>query len=71
MSFDPKEFVEKQVEEIRRIIGDARALVAISGGVDSTTSAVLTHKAIGENLVCIFLDDAFTVSYTHLTLPTN
>ena len=59
MSFDPKGFVEKQVEEIRRIIGDARALVAISGGVDSTTSAVLTHKAIGENLVCIFLDDAF------------
>ena len=59
MSFDPKEFVEKQVEEIRRTIGDARALVAISGGVDSTTSAVLTHKAIGENLVCIFLDDAF------------
>ncbi len=59
MSFDPKGFVEGQVEEIKRTIGDAKALVAISGGVDSTTSAVLTHRAIGDNLVCIFLDDAF------------
>ena len=59
MLFDPKGFVEGQVEEIKRTIGDAKALVAISGGVDSTTSAVLTHRAIGDNLVCIFLDDAF------------
>ena len=59
MSFDPKGFVERQIEEIRQTIGDAKTLVAISGGVDSTTSAVLTHKAIGENLICIFLDDAF------------
>ncbi|MEM3704236.1 MAG: ATP-binding protein, partial [Candidatus Bathyarchaeia archaeon] len=36
-----------------------RALVAVSGGVDSTTCAVLTRKAIGENLVCVILDDAF------------
>ncbi|RLI21468.1 GMP synthase [Candidatus Bathyarchaeota archaeon] len=59
MSFDPERFVEERVEEIRQTIGNAKALVAISGGVDSTTSAVLTHKAIGDNLVCVFLDDAF------------
>ena len=58
-SFDPKEFVEKQIEEIRKNIGGERALVAVSGGVDSTTCAVLTRKAIGENLVCVILDDAF------------
>ncbi|MCS7115571.1 MAG: ATP-binding protein [Nitrososphaerota archaeon] len=58
-SFDPKSFVESQVEDIRRKIGDERALVAVSGGVDSTTCAVLTRKAIGEKLVCVFLDDAF------------
>lgn len=58
-SFDPKKFVEKQVEEIRKSISGQRALVAVSGGVDSTTCAVLTRKAIGENLVCVILDDAF------------
>jgi len=57
--FDPKTFVERQAREIRRIIGDEKALIAVSGGVDSTTCAVLTHMAIGENLLCVILDDAF------------
>jgi GMP synthase (glutamine-hydrolysing) len=56
---NPKSFVKVQIEELRKAIGDERALVAVSGGVDSTTCAVLTHKAIGENLVCAILDDAF------------
>ncbi|MBS7607853.1 MAG: ATP-binding protein [Candidatus Bathyarchaeia archaeon] len=58
-SFNPQKFVETQVEAIRRAIGNQKALVAVSGGVDSTTCAVLTRKAIGENLVCVILDDAF------------
>lgn len=58
-SFDPKTFVETTVSEMKKNIGNEKALVAISGGVDSTTCAVLTHKAIGENLVCVILDDAF------------
>lgn len=57
--FHPKSFVETQIQELRKTIGKERALVAVSGGVDSTTCAVLTHKAIGENLVCVILDDAF------------
>ena len=57
--FDPKEFVEAEIERTRRSIGSEKALVAVSGGVDSTTCAVLTHKALGENLVCVILDDAF------------
>jgi GMP synthase (glutamine-hydrolysing) len=57
--FDPKKFIETSVEEIKRNIGNQRALVAVSGGVDSVTCAALTHKAIGENLVCAILDDAF------------
>jgi len=57
--FDPQEFVNRQVEEIREAIGGERALIAVSGGVDSTTCAVLTHRAIGENLLCVMLDDAF------------
>ena len=57
--FDAKKFIDEQVEQIRRVIGDEKALIAVSGGVDSTTSAVLTYRAIGENLICVILDDAF------------
>jgi len=57
--FSPKEFVDKQVKEIKRAVRGERALIAVSGGVDSTTSAALTHRAIGENLLCVMLDDAF------------
>ncbi len=58
-NFDPESFVDARIEELRKTIGDERTLVAVSGGVDSTTCAVLTNKAIGENLVCVILDDAF------------
>lgn len=51
--------MEKQVKEIKKVIGEERALIAVSGGVDSTTSAVLTHRAMGDNLLCVILDDAF------------
>jgi len=51
--------VNKQTESIRKVLGKERALVAISGGVDSTTSAVLVYRAVGANLLCVMLDDAF------------
>jgi len=57
--FDTKEFVKKQTEAIRKVLGKERALVAISGGVDSTTSAALVYRAVGANLLCVMLDDAF------------
>jgi len=40
-------------------LGRERALIAVSGGVDSSTCAALVHRAIGENLLCVMLDDAF------------
>jgi len=58
-TFDPQKFVETAVAEMKKSIGSEKALVAVSGGVDSTACAVLTHKAIGENLACVILDDAF------------
>ncbi|NWG11345.1 GMP synthase [Candidatus Bathyarchaeota archaeon] len=58
-TFDPKAFVDTEIPEIKKKICNERALVAVSGGVDSSTCAVLTHMAIGENLVCAILDDAF------------
>jgi len=57
--FDPQKFVNEQVKEVKKVVGGERALIAVSGGVDSTTSAIITHRAIGENLLCIMLDDAF------------
>lgn len=58
-AFNPQELIEKQTAEIRKLVGNEKALIAVSGGVDSTTSAVLTHRAIGDNLLCVMLDDAF------------
>ncbi|WP_456454583.1 glutamine-hydrolyzing GMP synthase [Methanopyrus sp.] len=57
--FDPEKFVEEAVEELRQEIGGRKAIIAVSGGVDSTTAAVLTHRAIGSHLVCVFVDHGF------------
>ncbi len=58
-TFSPADFIKEQIEQIQKLVGSRRALVAVSGGVDSTTSAVLTHEAIGDKLLCVILDDAF------------
>lgn len=50
------EFIEKSIEDIKNEIGDKKALCALSGGVDSSVAAVLVHEAIGDNLVCVFVD---------------
>lgn len=49
-------FVSDTVEAVRRQVGDARALCALSGGVDSTVAAVLVHRAIGDRLTNVFVD---------------
>jgi len=54
---DCKAFVRKQVEAIRRTVGDATAISALSGGVDSSVVTVLGHRAIGEQMKVIFIDD--------------
>lgn len=54
---DAHAFIDEQVEEIRRTVGAEKALVALSGGVDSSAVALLGHRALGGQLDCLFLDD--------------
>jgi GMP synthase (glutamine-hydrolysing) len=51
-----EDFISRSIEEIKSKVGDKKALCALSGGVDSSVAAVLVHKAIGDNLVCVFVD---------------
>jgi GMP synthase (glutamine-hydrolysing) len=53
----PASFVDESVQRIREQIGPAKAICALSGGVDSTVAAVLVDRAIGKNLTCIFVDN--------------
>ncbi|MDX2254481.1 MAG: glutamine-hydrolyzing GMP synthase [Pseudanabaenaceae cyanobacterium bins.39] len=52
-------FIETAVREIRQQVGDRRVLLALSGGVDSSTLAFLLHRAIGDQLTCMFIDQGF------------
>jgi GMP synthase (glutamine-hydrolysing) len=52
-------FIDEQVEIIRKQVGDKKVLCALSGGVDSSVAAVLVHKAIGDQLTCMFVDHGF------------
>ncbi|MEM3517256.1 MAG: ATP-binding protein [Candidatus Bathyarchaeia archaeon] len=57
--FNAEKFIEDQIENLRRETKGEKALVAVSGGVDSTTCAALAYKAINENLLCVLIDTGF------------
>jgi GMP synthase (glutamine-hydrolysing) len=50
-------FIDYSVEKIKREVGGGKAICALSGGVDSSVTAMLVHKAIGERLTCIFVNN--------------
>ncbi len=53
----PDSFVESTVADLKEKLGDDKVILGLSGGVDSSVAAVLLHKAIGDNLHCIFVDN--------------
>ncbi len=56
-SWTPDHFVDSTVAELKEQLGDDKVVLGLSGGVDSSVAAVLIHKAIGDNLRCIFVDN--------------
>ena len=50
-------FVDTEVPRIRKLVGTRRVICGLSGGVDSTVTAALVHRAIGDRLTCIFVDN--------------
>lgn len=50
-------FIDEKVEEIRSVVGDKKVVLGLSGGVDSSVAAALIHKAIGDQLKCVFVDN--------------
>lgn len=55
---DCKKFVEEQIAQIKQSVGDAKAINALSGGVDSSLVTVLGHRALGDRLKTVFVDSA-------------
>jgi GMP synthase (glutamine-hydrolysing) len=55
-SWSARSVIDEQIEKIRAQVGDGRAICALSGGVDSSVAAVLVHRAIGDQLTCVFVD---------------
>jgi GMP synthase (glutamine-hydrolysing) len=55
-SWTPGAFIEDEVAKIRARVGDAQVICGLSGGVDSSVAAALVHRAIGDQLTCVFVD---------------
>ncbi|MGC9517754.1 MAG: glutamine-hydrolyzing GMP synthase [Methanomicrobiales archaeon] len=53
---NPDDFIIESIAEIKKIVGNGKAIIALSGGVDSSVASVLTQRALGDKLVAVFVD---------------
>jgi len=58
-NWKPESFIEKGVQEIKRTVGDKKAIIALSGGIDSSTATILAARALKGNLTAVFVDHGF------------
>ncbi len=58
-NWTPNAFIDEAVDQLKKQVGDKKVLLALSGGVDSSTLAFLLNKAIGNQLTCMFIDQGF------------
>jgi len=58
-NWQPTDFLQKTMNEIRGTVGKERAIIALSGGIDSSTAALIASKAIGKKLTAVFVDHGF------------
>jgi GMP synthase (glutamine-hydrolysing) len=54
--WQPMQIIEESIDTVRAQVGDNKVILALSGGVDSSVTAMLLHKAIGKHLTCVFVD---------------
>ena len=62
-NWTPASFIESTVEELKNTLGNDKVILALSGGVDSSVTAMLLNRAIGTNLTCIFVDHGLLRKY--------
>ena len=53
---NPTDFIKEAIKDIKNTVGDGKAIIALSGGVDSSVTSVLTQKALGDNLIAVFVN---------------
>jgi GMP synthase (glutamine-hydrolysing) len=55
----PSSIVDEQINGMKRTVGNGKAIIALSGGIDSSTAAIIASRALGQNLIAVFVDHGF------------
>jgi len=70
-TWTPGEFIEESISSIRNVVGEEKVVLGVSGGVDSTVATLLFHKAIGDRLIPVFIDNGLLRRNERQEVETN